>query len=253
MAKTIAVVNQKGGVGKTTTTVNLSTALCANGKTILVVDLDPQGNTSTGFGISQQDRKITTYDVLVGSAKIEESIIRTDIPNLHLISSNTNLSGAEIELLSIDKREFILSGLIAEISDRYDYIFIDCPPSLNLLTVNALVCCNEVLIPMQCDFYSLEGLSHLLRTIGIIEKKLNPKIKICGIIFTMYDKRNRLTEHVAQDVRKHLHDLVFTTVVPRNVKLSEAPSYGKPGIIYDHKCLGSCAYIEIAKELLDRV
>ncbi|MDD9335131.1 MULTISPECIES: ParA family protein [unclassified Candidatus Tisiphia] len=252
MTKIVAIVNQKGGVAKTTTTVNLSTALSVMDKKILVIDLDPQGNSSTGFGINQQDRKVTIYQVLIGLRTIEEAIIQTNIPNLQLITANTNLSGAESDLLSIKKREYLLSDLLNKLVSKYDYIIIDCPPALNLLTVNALVACDYVLIPMQCDFYSLEGLSHLLKTIEIIEKNLNPKIKIAGILFTMYDKRNRLTEQVEDDVRKCLGRLVFKTVIPRNVKLSEAPSYGQPAIIYDHKCTGSIAYIELTKEILGR-
>ncbi len=252
MTKIVAIVNQKGGVAKTTTTVNLSTALSVMDKKILVIDLDPQGNSSTGFGINQQDRKVTIYQVLIGLRTIEEAIIQTNIPNLQLITANTNLSGAESDLLSIKKREYLLSDLLNKLVSNYDYIIIDCPPALNLLTVNALVACDYVLIPMQCDFYSLEGLSHLLKTIEIVEKNLNPKIKIAGILFTMYDKRNRLTEQVEDDVRKCLGRLVFKTVIPRNVKLSEAPSYGQPAIIYDHKCTGSIAYIELTKEILGR-
>lgn len=252
MTKIVAIVNQKGGVAKTTTTVNLSTALSVMDKKILVIDLDPQGNSSTAFGINQQDRKVTIYQVLIGLRTIEEAIIQTNIPNLQLITANTNLSGAESDLLSIKKREYLLSDLLNKLVSKYDYIIIDCPPALNLLTVNALVACHYVLIPMQCDFYSLEGLSHLLKTIEIVEKNLNPKIKIAGILFTMYDKRNRLTEQVEDDVRKCLGRLVFKTVIPRNVKLSEAPSYGQPAIIYDHKCTGSIAYIELTKEILGR-
>lgn len=183
---------------------------------------------------------------------MKDAIISTDIPNLEIITSNTNLSAAELDLTKLKDREYILMKLLEEIKILYDYIIIDCPPSLNLLTVNALVASDEVLIPMQCDFYSLEGLSHLLKTIEIVEKKLNPKIKIAGILFTMYDKRNRLTEQVEDDVRKCLGELVFRTVIPRNIKLSEAPSYGKPAIIYDYKCSGAVAYIELTKEILER-
>lgn len=250
--KVIAIVNQKGGVAKTTTTVNLATAFAAVNKKILVVDLDPQGNSSTGFGISQQQRKNTIYQVLTNLIKLKDAIISTDIPNLEIITSNTNLSAAELDLTKLKDREYILMKLLEEIKILYDYVIIDCPPSLNLLTVNALVASDEVLIPMQCDFYSLEGLSHLLKTIEIVEKKLNPKIKIAGILFTMYDKRNRLTEQVEDDVRKCLGELVFKTVIPRNIKLSEAPSYGKPAIIYDYKCSGAIAYIELTKEILER-
>ncbi len=250
--RVIAIVNQKGGVAKTTTTVNLATAFAAVNKKILVIDLDPQGNSSTGFGISQQQRKNTIYQVLTNLIKLKDAIISTDIPNLEIITSNTNLSAAELDLTKLKDREYILVKLLEEIKILYDYIIIDCPPSLNLLTVNALVASDEVLIPMQCDFYSLEGLSHLLKTIEIVEKKLNPKIKIAGILFTMYDKRNRLTEQVEDDVRKCLGELVFKTVIPRNIKLSEAPSYGKPAIIYDYKCAGAVAYIELTKEILER-
>ncbi|AEK74128.1 chromosome partitioning protein ParA [Rickettsia conorii subsp. heilongjiangensis] len=250
--KVIAIVNQKGGVAKTTTTVNLATAFAAVNKKILVIDLDPQGNSSTGFGISQQQRKNTIYQVLTNLIELQDAIISTDIPNLEIITSNTNLSAAELDLTKLKDREYILMKLLAEIKILYDYIIIDCPPSLNLLTVNALVASDEVLIPMQCDFYSLEGLSHLLKTIEIVEKKLNPKIKIAGILFTMYDKRNRLTEQVEDDVRKCLGELVFKTVIPRNIKLSEAPSYGQPAIIYDYKCSGAVAYIELTKEILER-
>ena len=250
--KVIAIVNQKGGVAKTTTTVNLATAFAVVNKKILVIDLDPQGNSSTGFGISQQQRKNTIYQVLTNLIELKDAIISTDIPNLEIITSNTNLSAAELDLTKLKDREYILMKLLEEIKILYDYIIIDCPPSLNLLTVNALVASNEVLIPMQCDFYSLEGLSHLLKTIEIVEKKLNPKIKIAGILLTMYDKRNRLTEQVEDDVRKCLGELVFKTVIPRNIKLSEAPSYGKPAIIYDYKCSGAVAYIELTKEILER-
>lgn len=251
-AKIIAIVNQKGGVAKTTTTVNLSTALAAIGKKVLVIDLDPQGNSSSGFGIKQQDRKITIYQVIIGKNPIEESILSSNIPNLELITANTNLAAAESDLIGIKKREYLLANLLEPLKNNYNYIIIDCPPSLNLLTINALVTCNEVIIPMQCDFYSLEGLSHLLKTIEIIEKNLNPKIKIGGILFTMYDKRNSLTQYVEADVRKCLGKIVFKTVIPRNIKLSEAPSFGQPAIIYDHKCSGSIAYMELTKEILEK-
>lgn len=250
--KVISVVNQKGGVAKTTTTVNLATALAAMDKKVLVIDFDPQGNSSTGFGVSQQQRKNTIYQALTNIIKLKDTIITTNIPNLEIITSNTNLSAAELDLIELEEREYILMKLLEEIKVSYDYIIIDCPPSLNLLTINALVAGDEVLIPMQCDFYSLEGLSHLLKTVEIIEKRLNPKIKIAGILFTMYDRRNRLTEQVEEDVRSCLGELVFKTVIPRNIKLSEAPSYGKPAIIYDYKCAGAVAYMELTKEILGR-
>ncbi|WP_316354615.1 ParA family protein [Candidatus Trichorickettsia mobilis] len=251
-SQTIAIVNQKGGVGKTTTTINLSTVLATTNANILVIDLDPQGNTSTGFGVSQQDRKNNIYQALIGEISINQCIIATQVPNLNIITANTNLSAIELELVLLKDREYVLSKILRSLDRTYDYIIIDCPPSLSLLTINALVAADKVLIPMQCEFYSLEGLSHLLKTIELIEKNLNPKIKIIGILFTMYDKRNRLTEQVEEDVRRCLGDLVFNTTIPRNVRLSEAPSYGQPAILYDHKCSGSIAYIELTKEILDK-
>jgi len=248
--KVIAIVNQKGGVGKTTTAVNLSTALSAIDQKVLLVDLDPQGNSSSGFGIKQEDRKITIYQALIGKNDIHDAIIKTKITNVELVTANTNLSGAELELVHVKNREYILSNLLKTLN--YNYIIIDCPPSLGILTINALAAADEVLIPMQCDFYSLEGLSHLLKTIERVEKNLNPKIKIKGILFTMYDRRNRLTEQVEDDVRGCLGELVFNTTIPRNIKLSEAPSHGQPAVIYDHKCLGAIAYIELAKEILEK-
>lgn len=250
IGKVISIVNQKGGVGKTTTTVNLSTALSVMNKKILVIDLDPQGNTSTGFGIEQSERKITIYQAMTGLNTLSEAILSSNIPGLDIVTSNANLAGAELEIVSLRDREYILLNLLKAIIADYDYILIDCPPSLNLLTINALVAADEVLIPMQCDFYSLEGLSHLLKTIERVEKRLNPKIKISGVLFTMYDKRSRLTEQVEEDVRNCLGELVFRTTIPRNIRVSEAPSYGKPAIIYDHKCSGSLAYMELTKEIL---
>lgn len=246
----ISIVNQKGGVGKTTTAINLSAGLAAMKNKTLVIDLDSQGNTSTGLGIIQQNRKITIYQTLFDNQLFNKAILATEVPGLYVITSNTNLAAAELELSNVKDREFILSGLIKSLERHFDYIIIDCPPSLNLLTINALVSSTEVIVPMQCDFYSLEGLSHLLKTIEKIEKNLNPKIKIGGILLTMYDKRNRLTEMVEEDVRNCLGDLVFSTTIPRNIKLSEAPSYGQPAIIYDHKCSGSIAYMELTKEIL---
>jgi chromosome partitioning protein len=246
----ISIVNQKGGVGKTTTAVNLTTALAAMGFKTLLVDLDPQGNCSSGFGIDQSARKVTIYQCLIGQAVLQDAVMPSFIPGLDIITANTNLAAAEFELISLKKREFILKDLLV-MCDCYDYIIIDCPPSLNLLTINALVASNQVLIPMQCEFYSLEGLSHLLKTIEIIAKKLNPIIKI-GVVFTMYDRRNKLTEQVEQDVRGCLGDLVYKSTIPRNVRLSEAPSHGKPAIIYDHKCSGSIAYMELTREILEK-
>lgn len=252
MAKIISIVNQKGGVGKTTTAVNLSTIFAVMDKKVLLIDLDSQGNSSSGLGIKQEDRKITSYHVMCGLNSVQNAIIETEIPKLSVITANTNLAAIELDLIDKDNHETILKSKLSTVTDQFDYIIIDCPPSLNILTLNALVASNEVIIPMLCDFYSLEGLSHLLKTIEIVEKKLNPTIKISGILFTMYDKRNRLTEQVEKDVRTCLGKLVYNTVIPRNVRVSEAPSHGKSVIIYDHNCSGSRAYISLAKEIAKR-
>lgn len=247
----IAIVNQKGGVGKTTTTTNLATALAACKHKVLVIDLDPQGNSSTGLGISHELRKTTIYEVL-HCANPLESINTTSIPNLSIITSNVNLSAAEVELVNAEDREFVLKQIIETISQEYDHIIIDCPPSLGLLTINALSAADQVLIPMQCEFYALEGLSNLLKTIEIVQKRLNTNLRILGILLTMYDKRNKLTEDIEMDVRDCMKHLVFDTVIPRNVRISEAPSHGKPVMLYDHKCSGSIAYMHLAKEILER-
>jgi chromosome partitioning protein len=249
--KVISVVNQKGGVGKTTTAVNLATIFAVMDKKVLIIDIDSQGNTSSGLGIKQIERKITSYNVFTRLNSLKDAIIESEIPNLSIVTANTNLAAIELDLINLDNYENILLSQVNDIRDAFDYIVIDCPPSLNLLTLNALVACDEVLIPMLCDFYSLEGLSHLLKTIELVEKKLNPKIKIGGILFTMYDKRNRLTEQVENDVRSCLGKLVYKTTIPRNVRVSEAPSHGKAAIIYDYKCSGSRAYIDLAKEIMD--
>jgi chromosome partitioning protein len=252
MVRIIAVVNQKGGVGKTTTTVNLATALAAIGLKTLVIDLDPQGNASTGFGVEQHDRAISSYHVLIGKSLLSEAVSKTSIPNLFIVPSNIDLSAAEIELVQEMARETRLKYALEAGANEYDYVLIDCPPSLGLVTMNALVAAQSVFIPLQCEFYALEGLSHLLKTIQLIQRRLNPKLDICGVILTMYDKRNKLTEYIEADVRGFLKEKVFETVVPRNVKLSEAPSHGKPAIIYDMGCSGSKAYIMVAKELMQR-
>ena len=251
-AKVFSIVNQKGGVGKTTTAINLATAFAMLNKKTLIIDMDPQGNTSTGFGIANNERQKTIYEVLIEEFHIRDSVIPTKIPNLKIITSTVDLSACEVELVNVEQREFILRHALKEIINDYDIIIIDCPPSLGLLTINSLVASDSILIPMQCEFFSLEGLSHLLTTIDLIKENLNHDLSISGIILTMHDRRNKLTEQVESDVREYLQSKVFKTHIPRNIRLSEAPSHGVPGIIYDPKCIGSISYIELAKEILDR-
>lgn len=251
-AKIIAVANQKGGVGKTTTTVNLATALAAIYKKVLVIDLDPQGNASTGLGIPSAQRSKGVYEVIFDEVAISDVALKTDVPNLELVPATMDLSGAEIELVAVEDREFRLKSAFKRAVTDYDYILIDCPPSLGLLTLNALVAADSVFVPLQCEFYALEGLSHLSRTIERVRRALNPELKIEGVVLTMYDKRNSLSSMVSADVRSHFPGLVYDTVIPRNVRVSEAPSFGKPVMIYDFKCPGSVAYIQLAKEFLAR-
>lgn len=250
--KIISIVNQKGGVGKTTTATNLATALAATYKNTLLIDFDPQGNASTGFGIAVDQREKNIYDCLLGNYKMNDVICATDIPNLDIITSTVDLSAAEIELINFSKREYILKEHLENLIHNYDYIIIDCPPSLGILTLNALVASGSIIIPLQCEFYALEGLSHLLKTVQLVKEDLNTELKIEGIILTMYDRRNKLTELIENDVRDCLGDNVYRTVIPRNVRISEAPSHGKPAIIYDTRCAGSIAYLHLAKELLER-
>ncbi|WP_343561280.1 ParA family protein [Kiloniella sp. b19] len=249
-AKVWAVANQKGGVGKTTTAVNLATALAACKKKVLVIDLDPQGNASTGLGVDSNDRSRSIYQVLVGGIEIEDTILKTDVPRMRVIGSGVELSGAELELVDAPQREFRLSRALEPVLGDFDYILIDCPPALGLLTLNAFVAADSVLVPLQAEFYALEGLSHLLRTIDRVKRGLNSRLDIQGIILTMFDRRNNLCEMVASDVREFLGDKVYKTMIPRNVKVSEAPSHGKPVLLYDVNCAGSKAYIKLAGEII---
>lgn len=252
----LVIANQKGGVGKTTTAINLGTALAAVGEPTLVIDIDPQGNASTGLGIHRQDRKLTTYEVLTGQASLAEAIVATRIPGLSLVPATVDLSGAELELADMARRNFVLHDALEEYSAHggtfYSYILIDCPPSLTLLTLNAMAAADAVMVPLQCEFFALEGLSQLMKTIELVRQKLNPKLEIQGIVLTMFDKRNKLSDQVADDVRATLGEKVYSTVVPRNVRISEAPSHGVPALVYDLRCPGSQAYIKLAGELIQR-
>ena len=254
--RVLVVANQKGGVGKTTTAINLGTALAAVGEPTLVIDIDPQGNASTGLGIHRQDRNLTTYEVLTGAARLSEAIVATRIPGLSLVPATVDLSGAELELADMPRRNFILKDALDEYSahgqSEFSYILIDCPPSLTLLTLNAMAAADAVMVPLQCEFFALEGLSQLMKTIELVRDKLNPTLEIQGIVLTMFDKRNKLSDQVAADVRETLGEKVYSTVIPRNVRISEAPSHGVPALVYDLRCPGSQAYIKLAGELIQR-
>ena len=249
----IAIANQKGGVGKTTTAINLATALAATGLRVLLVDLDPQGNASTGIGVGQAQRHLSSYHVLMGEAVLTDAVVPTRVPRLDLLPATVDLSGAEIELVEFEARTHRLDRAIKQATRSWDIVLIDCPPSLGLLTINAMVAADALFVPLQCEFFALEGLSQLLTTVERIRERFNPGLSIIGVALTMYDRRNRLTEQVSTDVRAVLGQVVFDTVIPRNVRLSEAPSHGLPALIYDHRCSGSEAYIALARELIGRL
>ena len=248
----MAIVNQKGGVGKTTTAINLAAALTEHGKTVVLIDMDPQGNASTGLGVMRADRKLTSYDVVVDGANINDALYDTGVDGLSLVPSDMDLSSAELDLGSMDGRTLMLSKAINQLNYKPDFVLLDCPPSLSLLTVNALSAAHSVIVPLQCEFYALEGLSQLLKTIEMAKANLNPNIKVEGVMLTMYDPRNRLSAQVVEDVRTHLGRAVFNTVIPRNVRIAEAPSFGLPVTSYDSRSAGAKAYMALAKEILNR-
>ncbi|MBS7526532.1 ParA family protein [Fusibacter paucivorans] len=252
MNKVIAIFNQKGGVGKTTTAVNLSAALSAMGKRVLLVDNDPQGNLTSGVGINKFTVVNSIYHVLIGEIPVEDSIIETDYKDLYLLPGSMDLAGAEIELINFENREYLLKNIIDHVKDQYDYIFIDCPPSLGLLTINALVAVTSVIIPIQCEYYALEGVSQLLNTYNLIKKSINQDIEIQGVLMSMFDSRTNLSIQVVEEVKQHFKDIVYTTMIPRNIRLAEAPSYGMPIIYYDSKSKGAEAYQDLAVEFLER-
>lgn len=251
MGKTIAVFNQKGGVGKTTTNVNLSASIGQLGKKVLVLDMDPQGNTTSGYGIDKNEVENTIYEVIIDGLDIRNAIIKTEFDNIDIVSSASELSGAEIELSKKKDREYKLKNSLLKIKDEYDYIFIDCPPSLGLLTINCLTAVDSVLIPIQCEYYALEGVSQLMSTFQLVKKRLNPNIEIQGVVLSMFDGRANLSIQVVEEVKKYFKGSVYTTLIPRNVRLAEAPSFGKPVIYYDSKCKGTEAYKELAEEFID--
>ena len=251
MGKTIAIANQKGGVGKTTTSINLSASLAAKGKKVLVIDTDPQGNTTSGFGVEKNDLDNTVYELMLSECSIKECILKDVIDGVSIIPSNVNLAAAEIELIGVDRKEYILKREVEWIKDSLDYIIIDCPPSLSMLTINAMTTADTVLVPIQCEYYALEGLSQLIHTINLVKERLNPDLDIEGVVFTMYDSRTNLSMQVVENVKSNLSQKVFQTLIPRNIRLAEAPSYGMPINAYDPKSAGAEAYMQLAEEVIN--
>ena len=251
MGKTIAIANQKGGVGKTTTSINLSASLAAKGKKVLVIDTDPQGNTTSGFGVEKNDLDNTVYELMLSECSIKECILNDVIDGVSIIPSNVNLAAAEIELIGVDRKEYILKREVEWIKDSFDYIIIDCPPSLSMLTINAMTTPDTVLVPIQCEYYALEGLSQLIHTINLVKERLNPDLDIEGVVFTMYDSRTNLSMQVVENVKSNLSQKVFQTLIPRNIRLAEAPSYGMPINAYDPKSAGAEAYMQLAEEVIN--
>lgn len=250
MGRIIAIANQKGGVGKTTTSINLSACIAAKGKKVLVIDIDPQGNTTSGYGIEKNDLENTIYELILGDCSVEDCILKEVLPNISILPSNVNLAAAEIELIGVEKKEFILKNEVDWVKDRYDFIIIDCPPSLSLLTVNAMTTADSVLVPIQCEYYALEGLSQLIHTVNLVKERLNPDLDMDGVVFTMYDSRTNLSSQVVDNVKSHLSQKVYNTLIPRNIRLAEAPSYGKPINLYDPKSAGSESYMSLADEVI---
>ncbi len=252
MGRIIAVANQKGGVGKTTTAINLSACLAEAGKKVLVIDMDPQGNTTSGFGVNKNQLFNTVYEMIIGECELEECLLEKVLDNLSILPSNVNLAGAEIELIGVDRREFIVRDKVEKVRDNYDYIIIDCPPSLSMLTVNAMTTADTVLVPIQCEYYALEGLSQLIHTINLVKQRLNPDLEMEGVVFTMYDARTNLSLQVVENVKKNLKQTIYKTIIPRNIRLAEAPSHGLPINLYDSKSAGAESYRLLAEEVMQK-
>ena len=250
MGKVIAVANQKGGVGKTTTSINLSAALAARGKKVLLIDTDPQGNATSGFGIDKNDLENTIYELVLGECTISDCIIKSVVENVLVVPANVNLAAAEIELIGVEKKEYILKNEVDYVKDEYDYIIIDCPPSLNMLTINAMTTADSVLVPIQCEYYALEGLSQLIHTVNLVKERLNSRLKMEGVVFTMYDSRTNLSNQVVENVKNNLNQKIYQTMIPRNIRLAEAPSFGMPITKYDPKSSGAEAYMSLADEII---